>query len=755
MSHCHMPEGIDAFTADGLTFGVRISDGLVAVAAGDKEASARLVVRRLEQEVTTPTDPSRTTLDPGTETSSITLMVAQKCNLRCTYCYGVNGEYGSPGMLDFETAHAVIADFMGRAGTAERNINFFGGEPVLAMTAVRHLTYHALRLGLHFDRLVSFSMTTNATLITEEIAAWLAHHLFSVVVSIDGDPALHGSNRPDALGRSSWEATVRGARHLLRFLGPERILARATLTAAYPEIEQILSNLREIGLTRIALASVEPSPRGTAGAWTPEEYKRYRSAIGELVSENLHPGGRQLPWNPLQDTLELLARGTRRDRACGVGNNARALSADGHLYPCHRYVGDARFQLGSEGSSRVDSQESGGSRFEENRRRALEECQSCVAKAFCAGGCAHVALQRMDLGLPPHDPDECDFIRWKTREAIRIFASHYAPPAQGSAALLGPDYTHRPVSTETFRQLLQSVLPALEGGWGGSSLHRIADAAYASALEPLTKWLSELGEDPPPVVTLEDHDWLTTGLPLHLANRGILSPLTEEDAVMIGLAAAIAAYVQGLSRLRRNQETVRLAWADAYTQTLTTASELSCWKHLVDLLRRFFPQHVFARIAEVGRADPGFWKEVNGAKHCALALPALLIATTHGLTSVVEEVAGFASMAGPLRQYLDDYADVLEDLCDKKFNWWAHELAQWAGDIRQSQWPQVLAHRSVAHIIGRRIESDARSVLGAPPWIRSALQTYVAWLLPQIETVRRSWASQNMEMLEGGNDEGS
>ena len=195
---------------------------------------------------------------------------------------------------------------------------------------------------------------------------------------------------------------------------------------------------------------------------------------------------------------------------------------------------------------------------------------------------------------------------------------------------------------------------------------------------------------------------------------------------MIGLAAAIAAYVQGLSRLRRNQETVRLAWADAYTQTLTAASELSCWKHLADLLRRFFPQHVFARIAEVGRADPGSWKEINGAKHCALALPALLIATTHGLTSVVEEVVGFVSMAGPLRQYLDDYADVLEDLCDKKFNWWAHELAQWAGDIRQSQWPQVLATRalptSLADALSRMLEAFSAHPTGSGPLCRHMLR---------------------------------
>ena len=65
---------------------------------------------------------------------------------------------------------------------------------------------------------------------------------------------------------------------------------------------------------------------------------------------------------------------------------------------------------------------------------------------------------------------------------LRIFASHYALPPQGSAAWLGPDYTHRPVSTGTFRQLLQLVLPALEGVGASLSLHRIADAAYVSAL---------------------------------------------------------------------------------------------------------------------------------------------------------------------------------------------------------------------------------------------------------------------------------
>jgi hypothetical protein len=83
------------FVADGLTFGIRIDDGAVAVATGDSETARSLVTRRLD-EAAPMFDHPNSAHDPEGEATSLTLMVAQRCNLRCTYCYGKDGEYGSP-----------------------------------------------------------------------------------------------------------------------------------------------------------------------------------------------------------------------------------------------------------------------------------------------------------------------------------------------------------------------------------------------------------------------------------------------------------------------------------------------------------------------------------------------------------------------------------------------------------------------------------------------------------------------------------
>ena len=47
-----------------------------------------------------------------------------------------------------------------------------------------------------------------------------------------------------------------------------------------------------------------------------------------------------------------------------------------------------------------------------------------MARRFCAGNCAHEALERLDHGLSPHDPDECDSIRATVIAAVIAVARH-------------------------------------------------------------------------------------------------------------------------------------------------------------------------------------------------------------------------------------------------------------------------------------------------------------------------------------------
>ena len=58
-------------------------------------------------------------------------------------------------------------------------------------------------------------MTTNATLVSDEIADFLMRHDFNIIVSLDGPEELHDANRIMVDGKGSYTKTVQGIKKLL------------------------------------------------------------------------------------------------------------------------------------------------------------------------------------------------------------------------------------------------------------------------------------------------------------------------------------------------------------------------------------------------------------------------------------------------------------------------------------------------------------------------------------------------------------
>ena len=58
-------------------------------------------------------------------------MLAQECNMRCSYCYGEGGEYNNKGIMTENVAFQAI-DYLVKNSTDELlHIAFLGGEPLL------------------------------------------------------------------------------------------------------------------------------------------------------------------------------------------------------------------------------------------------------------------------------------------------------------------------------------------------------------------------------------------------------------------------------------------------------------------------------------------------------------------------------------------------------------------------------------------------------------------------------------------------
>lgn len=136
-----------------------------------------------------------------------------RCNLRCKYCiynqyYEGNRDFNDND-ITFETAKKAM-DYLYQHRHPERlAITFYGGEPLLNFKVMKQCIDYALE---NFkDCNLSFSFTTNMTLITEEIAEYLGKvPNLSIVLSMDGPSHIHNMARVYSNNRPSFDDAYRG-----------------------------------------------------------------------------------------------------------------------------------------------------------------------------------------------------------------------------------------------------------------------------------------------------------------------------------------------------------------------------------------------------------------------------------------------------------------------------------------------------------------------------------------------------------------
>ena len=135
---------------------------------------------------------------------SLSLAIANKCNLGCTYCYAEQGTFGGrPDNMSIAVAKASVDRLFKDAPRNQKiTLAFMGGEPLFNRQVLHEATAYAAEKSAREGREVAFTLTTNATLIRPEDVALFQRHRFTVTVSIDGIGASNDVVRPDRSGRA-------------------------------------------------------------------------------------------------------------------------------------------------------------------------------------------------------------------------------------------------------------------------------------------------------------------------------------------------------------------------------------------------------------------------------------------------------------------------------------------------------------------------------------------------------------------------
>lgn len=119
------------------------------------------------------------------------LNLTDSCNLACKYCFVEQ----NPHFMTLKIAKQSVKFLLKHKKKGKKaRIIFFGGEPTLMWNEVIVPLVDWIKNSYPND--FSFSMTTNATLLSKERIKWLKENNFSLLLSCDGDEETQNINRP-------------------------------------------------------------------------------------------------------------------------------------------------------------------------------------------------------------------------------------------------------------------------------------------------------------------------------------------------------------------------------------------------------------------------------------------------------------------------------------------------------------------------------------------------------------------------------
>lgn len=149
----------------------------------------------------------------GSHLNQVVFEVTQKCNLRCKYCIynDFNDEFRDFSYIDmeWETLKKGL-DYVKEHSGNKIIIGFYGGEPLVNFDLVKKGIEYFQTICKE-DQEVIFTMTTNLTLVTEEIASYLASiRDMRIVCSFDGPENIQNKFRIDKNKKGTFDEALRG-----------------------------------------------------------------------------------------------------------------------------------------------------------------------------------------------------------------------------------------------------------------------------------------------------------------------------------------------------------------------------------------------------------------------------------------------------------------------------------------------------------------------------------------------------------------
>lgn len=326
----------------------------------------------------------------GEVVHNLWLSLTENCNLRCRYCFGEYGNNSIENTMSIDTAKRCIDYFFKYANryVDYYSVRFFGGEPLLNKNVLKFSIEYINEWAQKVGKKIYYLITTNGTLIDNEIMKLILDNNVGVNISVDGNQRTHDFNRIFKDGSGSFDKVIQCIKEF-KNNGYNNILARMTLSkTGISSLQDDISFLWDVGFNEIFLDLVETDKEELAV--DEKDIATVNLQIGsifELMKEEyLKTQNNSKVLRNITDVYSFIDQRLIKEACMYYNPFTIQFKSNGEIYKCCRaigkdslFAGDVEHGVNWGGYYRNYSYNSG--------------CEQCWAKRLCGGGC-HLVKNR-------------------------------------------------------------------------------------------------------------------------------------------------------------------------------------------------------------------------------------------------------------------------------------------------------------------------------------------------------------------------
>lgn len=262
---------------------------------------------------------------------SATFWVTANCNLGCKYCY--EGEDKPSNVMSKDVIDKAINFIINKYEKVEDNlvIRIHGGEPLLEFKSIKYIVESFKKKSKNLK--IRFAITTNGTILNDEMLEFIKNEIVDVTVSIDGDIDTHNNMRPFKNGKGSHSIVMKNSQILnenIKSLRVRMTFDSDTVFNLYNDVKYLIES---------GFRCIVPAPNLFDKNW---DLDHVNALEAEMYKIKEYLSDKKNIFVSIVDKPDYISKGN-----CSGGINNFHIYTDGNIYPCIVSVGNKEFSIGN------------------------------------------------------------------------------------------------------------------------------------------------------------------------------------------------------------------------------------------------------------------------------------------------------------------------------------------------------------------------------------------------------------------------